>query len=240
MTTSPPARCQVWWASPTPAQAWYPMLSATERDRCSALRSTDDRDRYATARALVRLLLEDITGVPADKLIFDTTCRRCGLDHGKPSLVHPTVTLEFSLAHVGKRIVVALSERLPVGVDVERIPHECDPVVAQLSEHALAASEQAAYRCLHPADRPAALAVWWTRKEALLKATGDGLSVPPAAVIVTGLGSPPEVITAPASWSLGRMHDLRPGGRYVGCMAVLGATSLSVTEHDASPLLSAT
>jgi 4'-phosphopantetheinyl transferase len=255
--------CSVWWATPTATPPLTGLLDTSERRRASRLVGRGDRERYVTAHALVRLLLAERTGVPAADLRFDRTCRHCAGDHGKPRLVDApaessTGPVSFNLAHSGGRIVVAIAHGpdLEVGVDVERIPGPDDPAVATDAAGILSARELAAFRRLRPAQRDRALAVWWTRKEAVLKATGDGLAVPPSTVEVTPPSDPPALAHQPAPGddhdSLisapypGRppaghppvLSDLEPGAGYVGCVAALGATSIEVIEHDAGPLLS--
>jgi 4'-phosphopantetheinyl transferase len=255
--------CSVWWATPAATPALNGLLDTTERRRAMRLAGRGDRERYVTAHALVRLLLAARTGVPAADLRFDRTCRHCAGDHGKPRLVDAptgssTGPVSFNLAHSGARIVVALVDGpdLEVGVDVERIPGPDDPAVATGADAILSATELAAFRRLKPAQRRRALAVWWTRKEAVLKATGDGLAVPPSTVEVTPPSAPPALAHRPPPGDdrdplLGAPYpgrpfagsplilgDLDPGAGYVGCVAALGATSLEVIEHDAGPLLS--
>jgi 4'-phosphopantetheinyl transferase len=256
--------CSVWWATPTATAPLTGLLDTTERRRAIRLAGRGDRERYVTAHALVRLLLAARTGVPAADLRFDRTCRHCAGDHGKPRLVDArtessTGPVAFNLAHAGDRIVVALVDGpdLEVGIDVERIPGPDDPAVASGAATILSATELAAFRHLEPAQRGRALAVWWTRKEAVLKATGDGLAVPPSTVEVTPPFAPPALAHRPPPGDdrgplLGAPHpgrtlagyppvlgDLEPGAGYVGCVAALGATSIEVIEHDAGPLLSA-
>jgi 4'-phosphopantetheinyl transferase len=256
--------CSVWWATPTATPPLTGLLDTTERRRAIRLAGRGDRERYVTAHALVRLLLAARTGVPAADLRFDRTCRHCAGDHGKPRLVDApaeaaTGPVSFNLAHSGGRIVVAVVDGpdLEVGVDVERIPSPDDPAVATGAAAILSPRELAAFRRLEPAQRGRALAVWWTRKEAVLKATGDGLAVPPSTVEVTPPFAPPALVHGPPPRDdraplLGSpypghtlagpplvLRDLEPGAGYVGCVAALGATVIEVTEHDAGPLLAA-
>jgi 4'-phosphopantetheinyl transferase len=232
-----PTTCEIWWATPTGARATYALLDRVEQKRAASLRAAGDRDRYATAHALVRLVLAARTGVPPTSLELAPSCRRCGGAHGKPRLVHPRVDVRFNLAHAPGRVVVAVAESREVGVDVEPVPVEGDPTVPALAAEALAPAELTAYHRLPPSQRNRAVAVWWTRKEAVLKASGDGLAVPPSSVVVRGPEpvTPRALLGGPARAT--SVRDLHPGRGYVGSVAVLDAPSLAVTEHDADPLL---
>jgi 4'-phosphopantetheinyl transferase len=259
------ASCTVWWATSRDDTALTGLLDDAERERSVRLVRSADRSRFVTAHALVRLLLAARTGIPPAELRFDRTCRRCGGgDHGKPRLADdltpPSGPLPFNLTHAGARIAVAVADvtdpdsGIDVGVDVERVPAG-DSVLATAGPEILTVAELAAYRQLDKLGRGRALAVWWTRKEAVLKATGDGLAVPPSSIGVTAPNEPPDVTgwTVPARESRpdtgeedtapGRprivLRDLQADEGYVGCVAVVGAASLTVTEHDADPLLAA-
>ena len=80
-----------------------------------------------------------------------------------------------------------------------------------------------------------------TRKEALLKATGDGLAVAPATITVTPPDAPPALVAwtaAPPLASAAHLFDLDPGPGHVASLAVLGAR-LAVVERDGDGLLAA-
>ena len=251
--------CSVWWATPREDAALADLLDDAERRRAARLVRTADRSRYVTAHALVRLLLAARTGVPAAELRFERTCRRCGsAHHGKPRLADDLVgeagAVPFSLARAGDCIAVAVSDQpgLEVGVDVERVPGPGDAVLAAAPE-VLTTTELATYRRLDGALRGRALAVWWARKEAVLKAVGHGLAVAPSTIAVTAPDKAPAVTrwSAPAGESRVSavrdrampprprvsMRDLEAAHGYVGCVAVVGAPSLGVAEFDAAPLL---
>lgn len=254
------AVCSVWWATPEDHAGLHRLLDDAERRRALRLASREDRVRYVTAHALVRLLLAARTGVPAADLRFDRTCHLCGGGHGKPRLVdaRPGAAarpegaarpVAFNLAHAGDRIVVAVADDhgLEIGVDVEPIPAPGAPVMATGGDGILTTTELATFREMPPNQRCRALATWWTRKEATLKATGDGLAIAPSAIAVT---DPHERPRLTGGWGTARtglrddrypvaLHDLDAGPGYVGCVAAVGATSLEVTEHDAGPLVGA-
>jgi 4'-phosphopantetheinyl transferase len=251
----------VWWARPRRGAALLGVLDASERRSAARLARTADRDRYVTAHALLRRVLARRTGVPAAQLQFDRTCRRCGDDHGKPRLRRPRAAVSFNLAHAGDRIVVVVVDgNVDAGVDVERVPGAHAAVLATAGAGVLTVRERSMLQQLPPDGRRRALAVWWTRKEAVLKATGDGLAVPLWAVEVTPPGTAPALLGPVADGRPRRsaagpsrvdrstpaggapdppiaLRDLRPGPGYAGCVAVRGADAIDLVERGAGTLL---
>jgi 4'-phosphopantetheinyl transferase len=257
------ATCSVWWATPTTSLALSALLDPTEHQKLARMAREEDRARYLTAHALVRLLLADRTGEPPGDLRFERTCRRCGGNHGKPRLADAQRSsrsdpVAFNLAHAGDRVAVVVADDhgVEVGIDVEAIPDRDDPVLVGAVPDLLTLPELAAYRRQTAGRRGYALARSWTRKEAVLKSTGEGLTVAPSTVEVTAPDAAPALVRRPppegdesvsgasdAVWRLRGMsvalHDLDAAPGYVGCVALLGASSVGVTERDADPLLGA-
>ena len=236
-----PGECQVWWARPAPGtRELLALLDTDERGRCARFHRDEDRARYLAAHALARLVLAEHLGVPAPALTFHATCRHCGArDHGKPRLGVAGGGLEFSLSHSGARVVLAVARDAAVGVDVERLNAQRD--FAALVPAVLSAAEQLALAALPDAERAGAVLRYWTRKEALLKATGYGLGIAPPALTVTAPDAPPALVAWEARPPLdGAAHlfDLRPGAGHVASLAILGRR-LAVVEHDGDGLLAA-
>jgi 4'-phosphopantetheinyl transferase len=235
--------CQVWWARPTghPA-ALERLLDPTDRARRDRLRRVDDRNRLTVGVALARLVLAGHLGRPAERLRFDRTCRACGRPHGKPHLTDNPAGLQFSIAHAGCRVAVAVVWGAPVGVDVEQLRATLELEVDALAAHVLSPAERAAFEQVPPGDRASALLAYWTRKEALLKATGDGLRIPMGTITVSAPHEPPRLrrwtATSRPSLPVG-LRRLHPGSGYLACVAVLGLATVRVQELDAVQLLAA-
>lgn len=236
-STVPPlgdGECQVWASGLlTRSPPWVTLLDRHERERWERFRRDEARDRYLTAHALARVVLGAHAGLPAAGLRFDRRCARCGRPHGKPGLID--ADLEFSLSHAGGLVLVAVTRGVPVGVDVERSERGNPPL-----DRALTATERAVLERLPAGARGPAFIRYWTRKEALLKATGDGLSVAPGRLAVSAPDEPPRLL----AWDADRppegafLADLRPDDGYVATVAFIGS-ALRVSELDAGALLAA-
>jgi 4'-phosphopantetheinyl transferase len=164
----------LWWlhldAPASVVRRLEAVLAPDERARADRFRAEHDRRRFVLRRAALREILGRRLGVAASELRFAHG------PHGKPAL--PGVT--FNLSHSGDVGVCAVADAREVGVDVERIRTDLD--VQPLAERFFTAAERAALR-----EAPSsAFFALWTLKEAVLKAWGTGLSVPPESVDVSG------------------------------------------------------
>lgn len=139
-------------------------------------RSVVGAERLLLAHAAVRLVLGGALGHDPRALRFVRRCGECGaVGHGKPYLDAPAdaATLDFSLSHAGDFALVAIARGRRIGVDIEAIGRAGDPMLAG---EFLSAAEQRAIASLTPAERSRAAARSWTRKEALLKGHGRGIT----------------------------------------------------------------
>jgi 4'-phosphopantetheinyl transferase len=232
-----PGECHVWWARPGDAgERAHALVDPDERRRLARLRRRADRDRFVAARGLTRLVLAGYLDRPAAMVAISRRCPACGEPHGKPRLASPGEGLEFSVSHSGDRVVVAVSRR-PVGVDVEQLRAEL--LVEELAPQVLLPGEAAALRDLRDRERTTGFLVYWTRKEAMVKATGQGLAMPLSSVGVSGPGEPPRLTAWPARSELAgqvSLHDLDAGAGHVAALAVIGGCG-RVLERDGSVLL---
>ena len=159
-----PSGIRVWQVplsleQPIPTSDWA-VLSASERRRALRFRHNADRARAVRGRAALRRLLANACpGSRADFLRIDT------LPQGKPVLREPGAP-EFNVSHAGDLLLIALSWRGPVGVDVEsQVSLETE---RELVTQVYSSTEHAANDSLCFTER-------WVVKEALLKARGEGL-----------------------------------------------------------------
>src|SRR6516225_4521118 len=168
----------VWWARRQDAASGHiAFLDETERQRWAGYRRDADRERFLAGCALAKMVIADSTGQRPGDVSFDRTCRQCGKPHGRPAIKGGR--LELSIAHSGDLVAVAVATA-PVGVDVEQLEGRTRPLGGDgdpdaLARLTLADTERAALAAVPPPGRARAFLVAWTRKEAVTKASGDGL-----------------------------------------------------------------
>jgi 4'-phosphopantetheinyl transferase len=192
------------------------LLAPDEAERARRLRSETTRRAHVVAHGRLRQLLAAVLDRAPGTVGLTATAG------GKPELAGENAErVRFSLAHSGSLMLCALTRDDAVGVDVEEIREDVE--VAEIAERFFAAEEARTLLALAPAPRRAAFFACWTRKEAVLKATGDGLaraldsfvvSVQPEAAAVLAAGGN---LGHPEEWSLLPV-ELPPG--YAGAAAV--------------------
>ncbi len=226
--------CSVWWASIRDTHTIDdPYLEISEQARAAAFRHAADRDRFVLGRTTARRAVADVLGQPPNTIGFDLHCRRCGGDHGKPIVRRHADLVDVSIAHSGDFVVVAVGVGTRVGADIEQIKH--DIAVDLIAPESLNGDELAALAQAPAHDRTRNFLRTWTRKEALVKATGSGLFTDMASIQVTGPADPPGLV----SWTDGphpddvRLHDLDAPHGYVASVAALtsGAIHFVVTNE---------
>ncbi len=143
------------------------ILSADERTRADRLVISAKRQRFMAARAGLRLILSNYTGTPPESLSFGYQAQ------GKPYLCGGHAC-EFNLAHSHDRALVAVAHHA-VGIDIER--EQSLATMMQMAQIAFSPQEQADWMALPGECQPRAFYRTWTRKEALMKAQGDGFKL---------------------------------------------------------------
>jgi 4'-phosphopantetheinyl transferase len=238
----PDGTADLWWARRQDASDRLAgLLDETERRRWAAYRRPEDRERFLVGCALAKAALARHTGRRPADVRFDRTCGQCGEPHGKPLIEGGGI--EHSVAHSGDLVALAVAGA-PVGVDVERLDERPRPLGGDGDPEALArlvlsAAEQAALAAVPPAGRARAFLVAWTRKEAVTKATGDGLRATFSDVVVAADAGPPRLVSWPYPRSPREVSllDLDAAAGYVAALAVIGRCQ-AVRARDGSALLS--
>jgi 4'-phosphopantetheinyl transferase len=144
------------------------LLDGDERRRCDAIRGDRSRRRFIAAHGAARLILAERLAAPPGEIRW-----RRG-EHGKPEIARPRTGLRVNLSHSGDLVMVAVTDRRPVGVDVEELDRHLDaPRLAaryftEVEARFVAEADTTAARV----DRFARL---WVRKEACVKAAGGRL-----------------------------------------------------------------
>jgi 4'-phosphopantetheinyl transferase len=231
-----PGVCQVWWARPGDVDPLHDaLLAPVDLLRRARLRQQADRHRLTVATAVLRMVVGTHVGVPPAWVVIDRSCPGCGGQHGKPRLPG----LHVSVSHSGGTVAVAVGLDGPVGVDVEELGQHDPSELERLVVDVLAPEEQAALAQLTDRNRVRGFLAYWTRKEALVKATGDGLSTPLDSVVVSRPSESPRLLRWEGQEQGVSLHTLDAPRDVVGTLAVLGERPVHVVGHDAGPLLRA-
>ena len=199
---------------PCDLQVLRQILSPDEQAKADRYRFERDHRRAMVRRAALRQILSEYVGVSPAELIF-----KYG-PQGKPALGGPfcDAGCEFNLSFSGELALCAIA-RQPVGVDLE---HERAVRNAELvAKHFFTAGEISLQSAA--ADGNRVFLRHWTRKEALIKATGSGLSVPLGSFDVSWLpDTDAQQVTLPdaagrlTTWWL---SDLSPGPQWLAALA---------------------
>jgi 4'-phosphopantetheinyl transferase len=148
------------------------LLSADELERAHRFYFERDRRRFTVARAAMRQVLGRYAGMAPQELCFSYGPK------GKPELAGSLQQsgIRFNLSHSSELALLAVTRGLTLGVDVEWI--KSDFATDEIAQHFFSADEVQTLRTLSGHQRTEAFFSCWTRKEAYLKALGEGFSVP--------------------------------------------------------------
>lgn len=170
----PAAEVHVWWAEPRLEPAWLAQLDPAERERFAKYRRDEDKARFLTGTALVRSIYGTDLGLDPAAVRLDRRCPDCDRPHGKVRLAAGASDIEVSVSHSGDWVLVAAYRGHPIGVDVEQINPDLDH--AGLARIALSDAERE--RLASNGDKAGSFTTTWARKEAVVKALGEGLRTP--------------------------------------------------------------
>ena len=165
------ARVTLLTVPPTATREDFALLSATERARAERFVVEPARAAFVTARGAIRRLL-------ARELHCDPSDIRIGIDPlGRPFLEDQAdEILDFNLSHSGALIAVVIARGRRVGIDIEW--HGLDRGLHELVAGVMGARETEFLQTQRGPDFTRAFLDCWTRKEALVKAHGAGISFP--------------------------------------------------------------
>jgi 4'-phosphopantetheinyl transferase len=236
----PPGTCDL-WVAPSRVFATHQgrldeLLTPAERAQVGGSRRDPDRLRLRLSRSLLRLLLASYLELEPDRITVDRRCPSCAQPHGKPRL-GGRHQLQFSVAHTADLLVFAFQASTPVGVDVEPVATNGRRPPPELVELALTPGERRLLAQAPPPERWRRFLHYWTRKEAVLKQLGTGLSTPLTDVQVDPVTPTGRVdLRVPGRagadlWTTG--FDL--GATHLGAVATTGrAPALRVAELPAT------
>ena len=194
----------------------WALLSDQERERSARFHFERDRHRYISVHLSLRKLISRYLHVDPSLIRFLTS------EKGKPYLdpsAHPT-HLNFNLSHSADLAVYAFTLGIEIGVDVEAVRPMDD--LKSIARSTFAPGEYAKLCSLPPSQELNAFFNCWTRKEALIKGLGEGLSLPLDHFEVS-LGEPARLLSYTSdipldgSWTL---ISLQPIFGYIAALAI--------------------
>jgi 4'-phosphopantetheinyl transferase len=218
----------VTWSAPPPAialrenevhiwRAWLD-VEAPEFARLSSYLSVDehlradrfvfsrDRHHFAVGRGRLRELLAIYLRCPPESFQFRTG------RYGKPSLAED-IPVRFNLTHSYGLALYAFAINRDLGIDVEK--NRAEFASKEIAERYFSAAEQQELSQLPTEMQSDAFFLCWTRKEAYVKAHGDGLQIPLDSFDVSLTPGKPEILRSADQqrWS---MRSFSPASQYVG------------------------
>lgn len=224
----------MWWvplvAADETLARFETVLSPKERARADRFRFPALRRDFVAAHGILRHLLSRYTGIAADAIEFTEGVR------GKPALAAPG-PIRFNISHSGGVGLYAISNGLDIGVDVEQHRELGD--LRAVAAHYFAPEEIEELEGMAEAGRNAAFFRCWSRKEAFVKALGDGFSWPLDSFFVSVSAEAGLVAGKTGERREWQFFDLRPAAGYAAALVTSGAPgSIRCTRvEDAAKLL---
>jgi len=201
----------------------YAMLSSEERARADRFRFPGLRARFILSHAIGRILLSQACAAPARELTFSTG------PQGKPFLGGEFSRVKFNLSHAGDMAAYAITTEGDVGIDIEELRSLPDHL--DIARRFFSELEYQDLMSLPEGERMAGVFRLWVRKEAYIKAVGEGLSIPLRRFRVSIAAGQARILEAygddASRW---RLHEFHPAPEYVAALA-LRDTQCAVCEH---------
>ncbi len=185
------------------------LLCPEEQQKAKRFHFPKDSFRFTACRGMLRKILGAYLDIEPKQLQFSYG------ERGKPYLKGEQ--LHFNLSHSGDLALYAITKNLPVGIDVEEF--KATKPVEKIAQRFFSPREQDIIKSLPPQEQKQAFFRAWTRKEAYLKATGEGLGGGLEEVEVSLLPKEPAKLINMPGWFL---EDIQLGKDYFGAVAVGG------------------
>ncbi len=202
-------------------------LSEDELNRANRFYFLKDKHRFVAARGILRKILSFYLGVEPNALLFQYS------QHGKPSL-HPNSNdlifpfksseVKFNVSHSNLIALFGITKYRQIGIDVEYAKDFAD--ADKIAERFFSFQENLVFQRLPQEQKITAFYHCWTRKEAFIKAIGEGLSYPLGQFEVSFLPSEkPRIKHINNDQNQGKRWSLKaliPFPGYIGAIAVEG------------------
>jgi 4'-phosphopantetheinyl transferase len=215
-------------------RALFATLTPDECERASKFHFQKDREHFIVARGVLRDILAGYLDTSPARIRFSYN------QYGKPALAQAggTEDLRFNVSHAHEVALYGFARGRDIGLDIEFVRE--DFASLEIAERFFSTDEVSILRTLPTAQQTVAFFNCWTRKEAFIKALGEGLSHPLDRFSVSFVPGEPAALLSTADdrheaarWSL---VELTPGGGYAAALALEGpAPEISLWNwHDLS------
>jgi len=229
----PPGSLQIWRTrlnvSSDSLVRYSELLSREELARAGRFAFTRHHDRFIVSRATLRLLLGRYLQTPSDSVRIEEG------PQGKPFVAESELAFElkFNLSHSQELAVFAFTRQKEVGIDVEKV--RSDFASREIAQRYFSPQEIANLDALAPQLYMAGFFQCWTRKEAYIKARGQGLHIPLDSFSVSfAPGYPPALIARDSvRWS---MYSFEPFPEFVAAV-VAEKFDWALSFYEGSDLL---
>jgi 4'-phosphopantetheinyl transferase len=220
--TLAPGEIHVWRANldfeSASLRALETTLAPAEQSRADRFRFPQDRSAFIATRGILRELLGKYVSRAPAELVFDYG------DRGKPSLhASSDQSIQFNVSRSHDLALLAFAPGQSVGIDVELV--RPDFASTEIAQRYFSPQEIDELKSLPPQSLAEGFFLCWTRKEAYVKARGEGMQIPLNSFRVSLTPGQPARLesTDCARWSL---HSITPDPRYVGALVVEGKAAL--------------
>jgi 4'-phosphopantetheinyl transferase len=203
-------------------------LSAAEVARANRFVFAEDREKFIIGRSILRRLLAEYVGVSRRELKIEAG------QFGKPLLSNPSNGggIRFNLSHSAGLCLIAFRPDGEIGIDIERVRPEIG--VVDLAQRYFAAEEVAALEELSQANQVLGFFRCWTRKEAYVKARGEGLQIPLDRFAVSLNPGNPVKLKSPDA-DLWQVQSIDPAEGYEGAIATeSGPIGVTYWDYEGS------
>jgi 4'-phosphopantetheinyl transferase len=193
------------------------LLSPDEKNRANKFRFKEDRQRFIAARAILRLLIGKYLEINPTEISFQYG------EFGKPSLAD-TNSLQFNISHSQNVALFAFTKKFNIGVDVEFV--NPNTKIKEIAASFFSTNEIKNLLALPEKQQTLGFFYCWTRKEAFIKAVGEGLSFPLNKFEVSLEPDKPAKLLAthwqPKDVSKWSVYSLSPEPNFVGSLVIEG------------------
>lgn len=201
-------------SEPAVLRRYEELLSADEKERANKFLVHDARDNFVAVRGILRKLLAAYLGEEAGQITLSYG------QYGKPFLKDKSVVspLHFNVTHSHGWAALAFARR-EVGIDIEKIRAEV--AGGEIAARFFSEREIAELATLKAEEQSKAFFKCWTRKEAYIKARGEGLQIPLKSFHVSMRTDEPQGLTE-SDTSIWGVCSFEPAGGFVGAVAGRG------------------